>query len=798
MHLGINMKTGACQICISWRSPDDPAPGNFLLGLDPNGSTQVFIWKDSMIPFWRSGEWNGASNFIGDPFPPLYSTGFYCNTSQKYCTYTAFNDSLERFVLHWNGTDSIYMYNGDSASKDNGWVNFWQQPVKQCEIYGSCRPNRVCRNNGKFASCSCLAGYTPKSSHDWKTGKWSDGCVRLAALDCQDNRKNGYKRLPGMKLPDHTERVPSILDPDSCQSYCSSNCSCNAYAYVGTVGCMTWSGDLLVLYQFDNGGYDFYVKTPGVFMLVALIFLLRQFLLRSKPRGSSDSTNRLNEAPRAFHRSKEDSAQQIKFTDEAEHEKSFGLPLFTFDYIVAATHNFGRSNKLGEGGFGIVYKGILPDGEEIAVKRLSANSRQGIDELKNEVILIAKLQHRNLVRLLGYCIEGEEKLLVYEYLPNKSLDAILFDSLTRGLLDWRKRFDIIEGVARGLLYLHRDSRLRVVHRDLKASNILLDKDMEPKISDFGMARIFGGEENQESTNRVVGTLGYMAPEYATEGIFSVKSDVYSFGILLLEIITGERNSSFHNKDDSLNIVGYAHKMRHEGKANDLIDPTIRETCCKPEAARCIQVALLCVQDLAHDRPEMPLVIRMIISENIDLPIPRQPTFTVKGYSLDSTENKSSDALLYKYGLPLQTVAKLEFYVSRLRLARSFVRKDQGPRRKAKRRLICSDGSSQNFRWVPCLDVPQRKLIDCLDSSQNFAVTPPIRLVFFRMQSVHHNLKQRLGVAFHESKCRSTRACAFYCPPSNRIAPPSLNPSSGLSQMVVISKDTDSNLRDAVN
>ncbi|KAJ3705157.1 hypothetical protein LUZ61_008862 [Rhynchospora tenuis] len=507
MHLGINMKTGARQICTSWRSPDDPAPGNFSLGLDPNGSTQMFIWKDSTIPFWWS---------------------------------------------------------------DYGWENIWQQPVKQCETYGSCGPNGVCRNNGKFASCSCLAGYTPKSSHDWKAGKWSDGCVRLAALHCQDIRKNAYKRLPGMKLPDHTERVPYIGDPDSCQSHCSRNCSCNAYAYVNTFGCMTWTGDLLDLYQFDNGGYDFYIKTPG------------------------------------------------------------------------ATHNFGRSNKLGEGGFGIVYKGILPDGEEIAVKRLSANSKQGIDEFINEVILIAKLQHRNLVRLLGYCIEGEEKLLVYEYLP--SLDAILFDSLTRGLLDWRKRFDIIEGIARGLLYLHRDSRLRVVHRDLKASNILLDKDMEPKISDFGMARIFGGEQNQENTNRVVGTLGYMAPEYAMDGIFSVKSDVYSFGILLLEIITGEMNSSFHNKDDSLNIVGYAYKMWHEGKANDLIDPTIRETCCKPEVARCIHVALLCVQDLAQDRPEMPLVIRMIINENIDLAVPRQPTFTVKGYSPDSTE-KSSDAIL---------------------------------------------------------------------------------------------------------------------------------------------------------
>ncbi|XWS18269.1 hypothetical protein CRYUN_Cryun32bG0029300 [Craigia yunnanensis] len=205
------------------------------------------------------------------------------------------------------------------------------------------------------------------------------------------------------------------------------------------------------------------------------------------------------------------------------------IQLLNFQELATATNNFHPTNKLGQGGFGPVYRGKFPDGQEVAVKRLSIASEQRLEEFMNEVEVISKLQLRNLVKLIGCCTERQEKMLVYEYMPNKSLDAFLFDPQRQPVLDWRKRFNIIEGIGRGLQYLHWDSGLRIVHSYLKASNILLDEDLNPKISDFGMARIFGGNEDQANTKRIVGTYGYMSPEYAMEGQFSEKSDNFMGG-----------------------------------------------------------------------------------------------------------------------------------------------------------------------------------------------------------------------------------------------------------------------------
>ncbi|CAM0144801.1 unnamed protein product [Urochloa decumbens] len=313
-------------------------------------------------------------------------------------------------------------------------------------------------------------------------------------------------------------------------------------------------------------------------------------------------------------------------------ESSTEFTLYDFAELAAATGDFSDENLLGRGGFGPVYKGKLADGAEIAVKRLAAHSGQGLEEFKNEIQLIAKLQHTNLVRLIGCCVQDEEKLLVYEYMPNRSLNCFIFDQQRGTSLDWEKRRRIIEGIAQGLLYLHKHSRVRIIHRDLKASNILLDKDLNPKISDFGMARIFGSNMTEANTNRVVGTYGYMAPEYASEGIFSVKSDVYSFGVLLLEIVSGKRNSGHHHHyGDFVNLLGYAWQLWKDGRAYELVDPTLGECGDAAAIVRCVRVALLCVQDSAADRPTMADVTAMLAAgsggdggASGPLPEPRRP------------------------------------------------------------------------------------------------------------------------------------------------------------------------------
>ncbi|KAK8959335.1 G-type lectin S-receptor-like serine/threonine-protein kinase B120 [Platanthera guangdongensis] len=671
MKVGLDLVTNVNQVFTSWRSDDDPAPGNFTMGVAPDQSTQIFIWEQGK-PRWRSGRWNGQV-FLGiQNMVPTYIYGFKLNNFEQdkkmYFYYSQFNSS-HRYVLMPDGIERHLIW----ANNTKNWFQFWAQPVPQCEFYNRCGNNATCTDSadGNSPTCSCLKGF------ERVNGNSTGGCVRRTPLQCERNRGNttaggageqdGFYLMQGVKLPDLSYWFYGPSDESQCEEACLTNCSCKAYSYATGIGCLIWGRELVDIHMFSSGGSDFYLRLAGsefdnskkgirgyviviivssaLVLFVGAIFLLWKNISRMEElyRKLMKRQESLVDRSRS---GGDESRGGISTVIDMHEEGKDGppdVPLFTFQAIEDATASFSPSNLLGEGGFGPVYKGTLPCGQDIAVKRLSRNSGQGMEEFKNEVILIAKLQHRNLVRLLGYCIRRDDKMLVYEYMANRSLDGFIFaDTSRRLLLDWKMRFSIIEGIARGLLYLHRDSRLRIIHRDLKASNILLDENMNPKISDFGMARIFGSDGNETSTKRVVGTYGYMSPEYAMQGLFSVKSDVYSFGVLLIEIVSGKRNSTYYNSELSLNLLGSAWKLWNEDNVMEVVDSSMRNSCSIREVSRCINVGLLCIQDRANDRPTMSSVITMLESENYVHPTPRQPTFAAD-ISTSGTNSSTSDA-----------------------------------------------------------------------------------------------------------------------------------------------------------
>lgn len=301
--------------------------------------------------------------------------------------------------------------------------------------------------------------------------------------------------------------------------------------------------------------------------------------------------------------------------EEDDNEELRGLDLqtgsFTLKQIKRATNNFDPENKIGEGGFGPVYKGVLADGTTIAVKQLSSKSKQGNREFVTEIGMISALQHPNLVKLYGCCIEGKELLLVYEYLENNSLARALFGSEKQRLhLDWATRNKICIGIAKGLAYLHEESRLKIVHRDIKATNVLLDQSLNAKISDFGLAKL-DEEENTHISTRIAGTIGYMAPEYAMRGYLTDKADVYSFGVVCLEIVSGKSNTNYRPKEEFVYLLDWAYVLQEQGNLLELVDMDLGTNFSKKEAKRMLNIALLCTNPSPTLRPPMSSVVSML-------------------------------------------------------------------------------------------------------------------------------------------------------------------------------------------
>lgn len=289
----------------------------------------------------------------------------------------------------------------------------------------------------------------------------------------------------------------------------------------------------------------------------------------------------------------------------------FSQSTFTYQELARATDGFSDANLLGQGGFGYVHRGVLPNGKEIAVKQLKSGSGQGEREFQAEVEIISRVHHRHLVSLVGYCISGGQRLLVYEFVPNNTLEFHLHGQ-GRPTMDWSTRSKIALGSAKGLAYLHEDCNPKIIHRDIKAANILLDFKFEAKVADFGLAR-FASDNNTHVSTRVMGTFGYLAPEYASSGKLTDKSDVFSFGVMLLELITGRRPVDSHAFDDSL--VDWARPLLtralEEGNSDPLIDPRLGENYNPNEMARMVACAAACVRHSAKRRPRMSQVVRAL-------------------------------------------------------------------------------------------------------------------------------------------------------------------------------------------
>ncbi|CAN1269192.1 G-type lectin S-receptor-like serine/threonine-protein kinase CES101 [Linum perenne] len=595
MKLGINHTSGHIRSLTSSRSDISLEVGSFTFGIDPNNTTQLMIWQKG-VPIWKDVVWDSLSKT--SPFNG-YNFIYISNKDETYIKYT---------------TDRSKIFDPSIQIDPNGRILSYHDD-----------------HYGVGVDCDDKFG----SSYN------EGGCVHLELPKCRNSDYSfvftshyGIMGSQGFKYSE-TENVTL----EECKQDCLKTCSCVAYASTNAddTGCEIWNSTLDFKRVYDDS-YDqrliYFLGNRGKWWLwitiaVGLVMTIPPFvsfwymlwiISRNKGKLIHSKESKLSNTSNGASKKQEDDQNELQ--------------MFHFETIVVATDYFSETNKLGEGGFGPVYKGNLMNGREIAIKRLSKSSGQGFAEFRNEAILISKLQHTNLVKLLGFCMNGAEMILVYEYMPNKSLDLILFDVERKSVLDWKKRFHIIEGIAQGLLYLHKYSRLRVIHRDLKASNVLLDDEMNPKISDFGLARIFGIKQLETNTNHVVGTYGYMSPEYALHGVVSFKIDVFSFGVLLLEIVSGRKNNAlYHPNEQSITLIEYAWQLWNDGLGLQFVDQTLRDFNTT-NVMRCIQIGLLCVQYQATDRPTMSEVVTMLFNETLELLHPKEPTFFFGGFAVD--------------------------------------------------------------------------------------------------------------------------------------------------------------------
>ncbi|WVZ87343.1 hypothetical protein U9M48_033992 [Paspalum notatum var. saurae] len=614
MKVGKDFWNGAEWHLTSWKAADDPSPGLYRRVLDTSGLPD-FVLYHSNVTTYRTGPWNGrsfsgATEVLGYENLVTLSVTMSPGDEVSY-RYTAEPGVLTRLVVMDTGVVKRFVWS--NTSQGWGWHTVFQGPRDLCDGYGKCGAFGLCDASSVLAPCGCLPGFSPASPSSWNTDP-SGGCRRKAALQCgSGGTTDGFLLVRGVKLPDtHDASVDMDITVKECERRCRANCSCLAYAAAdirgggGGTGCVIWTDDVVDL-RYVERGQDLYLRlakseldkkfplaavvAPAAFVVAALAFFLLIWW-----RTKATKRNAPADGPRS----------------PTMNDCSLDLPT-----VKMATGDFSQSNVIGEGGFAVVYKGELPDGRSVAVKRLKQSvlaDDKGKKDFAREVDVMANVRHANLLRLLAYCNEGGERILIYAFMPNKSLDLYIFGKPSdRARLNWRQRLDIIHGVAHGVAYLHQGSEESVVHRDLKPSNVLLDDNWKPKIADFNTAKLFITDQPDAT---IVVSPGYTSPEYL-RGEMMPKCDVYSFGVIVLETLSGQRNGPMKR------VISNAREFWRQDRVMALLDSTVALPVSPPgseistELERYVRIGLLCVQEAPESRPDMSAVVAMLTTRNPD-------------------------------------------------------------------------------------------------------------------------------------------------------------------------------------
>ncbi|PVH61609.1 hypothetical protein PAHAL_3G075900 [Panicum hallii] len=625
---GRNKLTGFSRVGVTRKSLIDPGLGSYSVEIDTSGV--VLKHRNPSVVYWHwlSG---GASTLklililktmlqSNPRTKGLIDPTYVNDDAEEYYMYTSQDNSSLTFVsLDISGQIKMNVW----SQAEQSWQAIFAQPADPCTPYATCGPFTTCDGTSP-PFCDCMESFSQKSPQDWTLDDRTGGCTRNTRLHCTTSSEKNttsstdvFHPIAHVTLPYNPQSIDGAANQSKCEEACLNSCSCTAYSY-NSSRCSVWYGELFSVNKndgIDNNSEDvLYLRlaasdSPSLrrskgkssigvviaasIMGVGLLILMLLFMIwREKIRWCG--------------------------TPSYDSQGDGGIIAFRYTDLGHATKNF--SEKLGAGGFGCVFKGALSDSTTIAVKRLDG-ARQGEKQFRAEVSSLGLIQHINLVKLIGFCCEGDKRLLVYEHMSNGSLDAHLFQG-NAAALNWNTRYQIVLGIARGLSYLHQSCRECIIHCDIKPQNILLDGSFVPKIADFGMAAFVGRDFSRVLTT-FRGTAGYLAPEWLGGVAITSKVDVYSFGMVLLEIISGRRNSPEASSSSNYQIEYFpvqAISKLHEGDVQSLVDPQLHGDFNLKEAERVCKVAYWCIQDNELHRPTMGEVVRVLEGlQEIDMP-----------------------------------------------------------------------------------------------------------------------------------------------------------------------------------